>query len=94
MDPQPIEVRHNSGEHRFEAMVDGGLSVADYTRRDGEMVMTHTYTPPELRGRGIAEKLVRAALDYARQEKLKVVPACSYVDSFIQRHAEYQSLVD
>jgi uncharacterized protein len=88
-----IEVRHNQAEHRFEAIVDGGLSVADYTVRDGEMIMTHTYTPPELRGRGIAEKLVRAALDYARAERLRVVPACSYVDIFIQRHAEYQSLV-
>jgi uncharacterized protein len=88
-----IDVRHNTAAHRFEAEVDGGLSVADYTLRDGQMIMTHTYTPPELRGRGIAEKLVRAALDYARSEKLRVVPACSYVDIFIQRHAEYQSLV-
>ena len=89
----PIEVRHNTAAQRFEAEVDGGLSVADYQIRNGEMIMTHTYTPPELRGRGIAEKLVRAALEYARAEKLKVVPACSYVDIFIQRHAEFQSLV-
>jgi uncharacterized protein len=88
-----VEVRHNVAAHRFEAEVDGGMSVADYVLRDGEMVMTHTYTPPELRGRGIAEKLVRAALDYARAERLRVVPACSYVDIFIQRHPEYQSLV-
>jgi uncharacterized protein len=88
-----IVVRHNVASSRFEAEVDGGMSVADYVRRDGEMIMTHTYTPPTLRGRGIAEKLVRAALDYARSEKLKVVPACSYVDIFIQRHAEYKSLV-
>lgn len=89
----PIEVRHNQAKSRFEAEVDGGLSVADYVLRDGEMIMTHTYTPPELRGRGIAEKLVRAALEHARAEKLKVVPACSYVDIFIQRHPEYQPLV-
>lgn len=89
----PIEVRHNAAEHRFEALVDGGLSVADYTLRDGAMIMTHTFTPPELRGRGIAEKLVRAALEHARAEKLRVTPACSYVDSFIQRHPEYRDLV-
>jgi predicted GNAT family acetyltransferase len=88
-----ISVRHNSAENRFEVIVDGRLSVADYQLRDGEMVMTHTYVPPELRGRGIAEKLVRAALEYAKAEQLRVVPACSYVDVFIQRHAEYRSLV-
>jgi predicted GNAT family acetyltransferase len=88
-----IEVTHNTAESRFEATVDGHLSVADYQLRDGELVMTHTFVPPELRGRGIAEKLVRAALDHARAEQIRVVPACSYVRTFIQRHDEYQSLV-
>lgn len=90
---EDVTVRHNSAEHRFEAEVDGRLSVADYTLRDGEIVMTHTFVPPELRGRGIAEKLVRAALEHAKQERLRVVPACSYVELFIRRHAEFQPLV-
>jgi len=88
-----IAVRHNAAESRFEATVDGQVSVADYQVREGEMIMTHTYVPPALRGRGIAEKLVRAALEHAKKEQLRVVPACSYVDVFIQRHAEYRPLV-
>jgi predicted GNAT family acetyltransferase len=88
-----IVIRHNAAEQRFEAEVAGRLSVAEYRIHGGEMVMTHTFTPPESRGQGIAEKLVRAALDYARREKLRVVPACSYVDGFIRRHPEFQSLV-
>lgn len=88
-----IEVRHNAAEGRFEVITEGLLSVADYQMRGGEMVMTHTFVPPELRGRGIAEKLVRAALEHAQREKLRVVPACSYVDSFIQRHREFQPLL-
>jgi predicted GNAT family acetyltransferase len=86
-------VKHNVAENRFEVETDGILSVADYQLRDGEMIMTHTFVPPELRGRGLAEKLVRAALEHARAKKLRVVPACSYVDAFIRRHAEFQSLV-
>ena len=89
----PIEVQHNPAESRFEAVVDGHLSVAEYQRQEGTMVFTHTYVPGELRGRGIAEKLVRAALQFARDEKLKVVPACSYVAAFIDRHQEYQPLL-
>ena len=91
--PDEITVRHNLAESRFEVVVDGFLSVADYELAVGTMVMTHTFVPPELRGRGIAEKLVRAALDWARAEGLRVVPACSYVATFIQRHSEYQPLV-
>lgn len=57
------------------------------------MVFTHTLVPPELRGRGVAEKLVRAALAEARARGCRVVPQCSYVARFIERHAEYQDLL-
>lgn len=86
-------VRHNQAEHRFEVEVDGLLSVADYTLRDGRMTFTHTFVPDALRGRGLAEKLVRAGLGHAQAERLKVVPACSYVATFIQRHPEFQPLL-
>lgn len=88
-----VAVRHDREKQRFEAEVDGMLSVADYHLRGTDMVMTHTFVPPELRGRGIAEKLVRFALEFARTERLRVVPACSYVDSFVRRHAEYLPLL-
>lgn len=88
----PIVVRHNTPEHRFEVEVGGVLSVAEYERRGTEMIMTHTFVPPQLRGQGIAEKLVRAALEHARNERLRVVPACSYVAAFIKRHPEFHPL--
>ena len=86
-------VRHVPDQQRFAVDVDGMMSVADYEIRGTDMVMTHTFVPPELRGRGLAEKLVRVALEHARTERLRVVPACSYVDAFIKRHAEYQPLL-
>jgi predicted GNAT family acetyltransferase len=46
-----------------------------------------------LRGRGIAETLVRAALEDARVQGRRVVPQCSYVAMFIRRHPEFQPLV-
>jgi predicted GNAT family acetyltransferase len=43
-------------------------------------------------GRGIASALVQAAMDAARAEGWKVVPACSYASVWITRHPEYQDL--
>ncbi|WP_438482213.1 GNAT family N-acetyltransferase [Oleiharenicola lentus] len=91
--PVPIEVLHNVAANRFEATVDGHLSVCDYAIDESLMIFTHTLVPSELRGRGIAEQLVRAGLAEARAKKFKVVPACSYVAKFIERHAEYQDLL-
>jgi predicted GNAT family acetyltransferase len=91
--PEAILVRHNAAAKRYEALVDGHLSVCEYELADGRMIFTHTLVPPELRGRGIAEKLVRAALADARAAGRKVEPACSYVAVFIQRNKEFADLV-
>lgn len=92
-DPAPIAVRHNEPERRFETEIEGHLAVAEYEVQGNRMIFTHTFSPPALRGRGIAEKLVRAGLEHARASNYKVVPACSYVAAFIERHAEYQPLL-
>ncbi len=86
-------VTHNVAAHRFEVTVDGHLSVADYELREGAIIFTHTYVPDALRGRGLAAKLVQPALEYARREKLRVVPSCSYVATYLERHPEFKALV-
>jgi predicted GNAT family acetyltransferase len=91
--PEPVVVQHNPGQNRYEAMVDGRLSVCEYEQAGENLVFTHTLVPSELRGRGIAEQLVRTALAEARRTGHKVVPACSYVAKFIERHREYQDLL-
>lgn len=91
--PTDTGVRHNVAAQRFEISADGHLSVAEYMVDGSAAIFTHTFVPPELRGRGLAEKLVRTALQWAAAEKRRVVPACSYVAKFIERHAEFQPLV-
>lgn len=89
----PPVVRHNSAAHRYEIETDGHLSVAEYELVEGKQVFTHTLVPQALRGRGLAEALVRTALDDALRAGIKVVPACSYVAKYIERHKEYQPLL-
>lgn len=52
------------------------------------LVFDHTFVPEHLRGKGVAEKLVDYAVDYARSKNMKVVPACSYVRALFERHPE------
>jgi len=92
VDPSKLVVQHDEPNHRFIVRVGAQECVAEYEVADGIATFTHTFVPPELRGRGIAEMLVRTALDYARRERLRVIPACSYVATFIRRHREYVDL--
>lgn len=88
-----INVTHNTAASRFEASVDGLLCRADYQLVDGVMRMTHTEVPASLGGRGIAAALVAAAFAHAAAQGWKVEPWCSYVRTYMQRHAESQRLL-
>jgi predicted GNAT family acetyltransferase len=44
--------------------------------------------PPSDRNQGIADALVRAALAYAREHELRVVPSCPYVQAWVRKHPE------
>ncbi len=88
---QPIQ--HQTAGNRFTCIVDDHEAELAYARADGRLDLRHTRVPDAIGGRGIAGDLVRAALDYARAEGLGVVPTCSYVASYIERHPEYEDLL-
>lgn len=89
----PLTIVHNMDKHRFEASLDGALARVDYRIVDGAMRLHHTEVPRAFEGRGIAAALVRAAISHARELGLRVVPACPYVRSYMQKHPDTQALL-
>lgn len=91
---EPCPITHNVARQRFESRAGAALASLSYVIEGERVILDHTFVPDELRGRGIAAALARRALDEARQRRWKVVPRCSYVASFIERHPEFADLVD
>lgn len=89
---EPIQVKHNPAENRFEAWVEDKLSKLDYIQDGNNFVITHVGVHPDLRGQGVAGKIVEVGLEYARQNSLRVVPMCSYAAAYIRKHPEYAEL--
>jgi predicted GNAT family acetyltransferase len=88
------EIRNDPKKQRFSIDVgENEVAVLDYTRSDGVIVLTHTGVPSAFEHHGIAGQLARAALEYAKAEGLKVVPRCSFVRAYLQKHPEYAPLV-
>lgn len=86
-------VQHDAAARCYSLIVDGAEAVLDYELAGDVVTFTHTFVPPALRGRGLAEALVRRGLADARAAYRRVVPQCSYVARFIERHREYQDLL-
>ena len=90
---QDLEIIHNETAKRFETSIDGYTGYISYKERDGKLVYDHTIVPQELGGRGVGSALVKQALNYARKNNKKVIPQCSFVASYIDKHPEYQDLL-
>jgi predicted GNAT family acetyltransferase len=88
-----VIIANNEEGQRFEAQVDGLRALLTYRRFPGRVIFNHSEVPPPLEGKGLAAKLARTALDFARTNHLRVVPLCPYVAAFIRRHTEYHDLV-
>jgi uncharacterized protein len=82
-------------DHRFEARDAEGtvLGVAEYRRRPGVVVFTHTEVDPRQEGHGVGSALVRAALDAVRAAGDRVEPQCPFVRAFVEEHPDYADLV-
>lgn len=90
---QVVDITHNQAANRFETTIEGHTGFISYQDQGDRIVYDHTIVPSELGGKGVGSALVKHALDYARSEGKKVVPTCSFVASYINKHAEYQDLL-
>jgi predicted GNAT family acetyltransferase len=90
----PVSVQHRPDAGCFELLLDGHRCELDYRLQSGVMAITHTGVPRALEGRGLAARLVQAALAHARAEGLRVRPVCSYVATYMRRHPETQDLLE
>ena len=90
----PRDIVHEPDSRRFVVEVEGQAAYLVYRDGvDGVYDFASTYVPSALRGRGIGERIVRHALDHAREHGWKVIPNCWFVRDFIERNPEYEELV-
>ena len=78
---------------RFELEEDGHTAYLEFETDDrGWITLLHTEVPAAQRGRGIASTLARTALEYARDNNLRVDVICPVAADFIAKNPEFQHL--
>jgi len=87
------EISITKTEKRYTSTIDGFDCFIEYKMvNESTINLYHTYVAEELRGQGIAKRLIMFALKDAKSLELKVIPSCSAVEVFIERYPEYKAL--
>lgn len=82
------DVQHLPDAHKFVISQSGDEAVLAYRlsgNGDNATINFYsTYVPPEFRGQGLAEKLVRAGLKWAKEQGFHIEASCWYVAKFLR----------
>ena len=80
---EPI-ILHQPDQQRFVLQLAGAEAVLDYQLNGTSINFHHTFVPPAFRGKGLAEKLVRHGLAWAKAQQYQLGASCSYVQKFLR----------
>ena len=89
-----FEVEHEPGRRRFVTRTGERESRLFYIPVAPDVVdFRNTWVDPASRGQGVGEALVLAALRWARDGGLRVIPTCGFVATVVRRHPEFEPLL-
>jgi predicted GNAT family acetyltransferase len=89
-------IEHEQSGHRGAFFVEEeGKRVAQltYTVAGTKVILDHTEIDDTLRGTGTGRKLVAAAVDWAREENVRLLPLCPFARSVFDKTPEFSDVL-
>lgn len=91
-----MEIKHNNNAIGGVFFIEEDNEIVaeltyDYNEA-GDMVLNHTGVQPRHEGKGLGRQLVSKAVEYARNNNLKIVPVCSFVVRLFEIVPEYSDV--
>lgn len=57
------------------------------------IIIDHTEVNPAFKGQGVGKQMVLAAVDFAREENISIVPLCPFARSVFDRNEELRDVL-
>ena len=92
-----MKIEHKDGKKKGVFFIEENgerlAELAYFESAPDEITIYHTEVSDKLRGEGIGQDLVGAAVSFAREKGLKIVPTCPYAKKVIDRTPEFQDVL-
>ena len=85
-------IEHEQHGHRGAFFIEEEgtrLASLTYTVAGSRVILDHTDVDDALRGTGAGRKLVAAAVDWAREEEVRLMPLCPFARSVFDKTPEF-----
>jgi len=92
-----MEIQQNNNETRgefsaFSGEKQAGLMTYTWAGKD-KFIIDHTEVDPAFGGKGVGKELVLAAVRFARENDLKVIPLCPFAAAAFKKDAGIQDVL-
>lgn len=92
-----MQIQHEEHGRKGAFFIDeNGEWIAELTyfkSAPGQITIDHTEIDEKLRGEGIGEDMVREAVKFARENRLKIKPVCPFTKKVIDETPEFQDVL-
>jgi predicted GNAT family acetyltransferase len=83
----------NEPLHHLELQIEGKIAFIEYKLVRKTLFLIHTEVLAELEGKGVGSAIVQKALQFAKDNNFQIVPICPFVQSYLERHKEWNEIV-
>ena len=92
---ESIELTHDGKKGSITYKVDGG-KLAEMTfvfAGEGQFIIDHTEVDPSMKGQGVGNQLLDKAVEYARENGLKIIPLCPFAASVFKKNKDIHDVL-
>jgi hypothetical protein len=69
------------------------LAEMTYSKAGTQMIIIdHTEVDESLTGKGVGLELLKYAIDFVRERKIKILPLCPFAKAMLQKHPEWKDV--
>lgn len=90
-----IEQFNREAKGFFKAVEDGreaGMMTYSWAGKE-RFIIDHTEVSPDFKGQNVGKQLVMAAVKFARENHLKIIPLCPYAKSVFDKTVEIRDVL-
>lgn len=92
-----MEVKHETNQKNGTFFIeDNGTRIAYMAyvfAGDTKFIIDHTVVLPAYEGKGLGRQLVKAAVEFAREKNLKILPLCPYAKAVFDKTPDYYDVL-